>query len=101
METVLMLLVICSAATTLVTQAIKAMMPEEGKFPKNLLAGIVSIAVSIAVSAGYLILTKTPMSPDVGVYIVCLVVLSWLCAMLGYDKVMQTITQLKTDKTTK
>lgn len=29
------------------------------------------------------------------VYLIALVLLSWLCAMLGYDKVIQAITQIR------
>lgn len=84
--------------TSLITEAIKKMLSDNG-FSKNILAGIVSVVVSIAVSIGYLILSHTAASQEIIVYIVVLIVLSWLCAMLGYDKVMQTITQLRTKKT--
>lgn len=80
--------------TTMITQAIKTMV-ESAEFPKNLLAGIVSVVVGLVVSIFYLILNHMPMTPETAVYIIILIVLSWLCAMLGYDKVIQTLTQIK------
>ena len=84
--------------TSLITEALKTMLPNK-EYSKNILAGIVAVVVSIAVSTGYLILSHTAISQEVIVYIVILIVLSWLCAMLGYDKVMQTIAQIRTKKT--
>lgn len=84
--------------TSLITEALKTMLPNK-EYSKNILAGIVAVVVSIAVSIGYLILSHTAISQEIIVYIVILIVLSWLCAMLGYDKVMQTIAQIRTKKT--
>lgn len=84
--------------TSLITEALKTMLPNK-EYSKNILAGIVAVVVSIAVSTGYLILSHTAISQEIIVYIVILIVLSWLCAMLGYDKVMQTIAQIRTKKT--
>lgn len=84
--------------TSLITEALKTMLQNK-EYSKNILAGIVAVVVSIAVSIGYLILSHTAISQEIIVYIVILIVLSWLCAMLGYDKVMQTIAQIRTKKT--
>lgn len=97
MQTVFMLLAIVSAVTTLATEAVKQMMPENAKYSKNILAGIVAVVVGVGVSIGYCVLTHTPATPEVIVYAVCLVALSWICAMVGYDKVVQTIAQMKKD----
>ena len=100
METILMLLLVCSAMTALVTEAIKMMIPQSKEYSKNILAGVVSIVVSVLISIGYIILTHTAVTKEVLVYIVALVVLSWLCSMLGYDKVVQTIRQIGTKQPT-
>lgn len=92
MEIVLKLMLVCSAMTSLITEALKTVLPDNG-YSKNILAGIVSIFVSAAISTGYVILNNIPVTQDVIVYIITLVVLTWLCAMLGYDKVVQTIKQ--------
>lgn len=99
METILMLLAITSALTTLATEAVKKMIPEKAEYSKNILAGLVAIVVGVLVSIGYCILTHTAATPEVVVYAVCLVILSWICAMVGYDKVIQTLTQIRDKKT--
>lgn len=68
------------------------------KFSKNILAAIVSIVVSVAVSAGYMILYHVAPTEEVFVYIVILVVLTWLVSMLGFDKVKQTLLQIREAK---
>lgn len=99
MTDVLVLLTICSLMTGLITEAIKKTIriPDD-EYSKNILAGIVAIVVGIAVSIGYLILNHQAVTPDIIVYIVILVVLSWLCATLSYDKVKQTVLQIQRGK---
>lgn len=98
MQTVFMLLAITSALTTLATEAVKKMIPETTTYSKNILAGIVAIVIGVLVSVGYCVLTHTPATDEIIVYAVCLVGLSWICAMVGYDKVVQTLTQVKSKK---
>ena len=86
-----------SALTSLITQAIKVIFAEnhvEVKKP-NTLAGIISIILSIVLGIGYVYFTGVVWSVQIVLTIVALAVLSWLCAMLGYDKVIQTINQFK------
>ena len=91
------LLLICSCLTGLVTEACKKAFPN--RTSTNALAGIISIIVGVSVSIANAVLTN----PEIGASYVLgslfLVIGSWLCAMLGYDKVIQTITQFT--KTTK
>ena len=89
----LMLLVLCSAMTSLATEAVKNQMGDDKKIPSNILAGIMSVVVSAIICVGYIILTGTTLTVQTWVYIVGLVLLSWLCAMTSYDKVIQTIEQ--------
>ena len=86
------ILLVCSAITGLIVEAIKKMV--EVKRP-NIVAAVVSVIVGIAVSVGYIILNHLTFSIDTILYIIGIVVLSWLVSMLGYDKVMQTLLQLK------
>lgn len=87
-------LVITSAITGLVTEALKKILDEsEKKYKPNILAMIVSIVVSVCVIVGYVLYTDTAFTVQTAVVGVALIVLSWLCAMLGYDKVIQTISQ--------
>ncbi len=89
-------LLVVSVLTGLFTEAIKGWLSERGKkFYCNALAGYVAVALSVLVSAGYLIITETAFNLKMAVYLIALVLLSWLAAMVGYDKVIQSITQFK------
>lgn len=61
----------------------------------NALAGYVAIGLSIAVGIAYIILVGAALNAQTAVYLIALILLSWLCAMVGYDKVMQAIAQFK------
>lgn len=92
----LMGLLIVSATSSLVTEAIKKLLNERNKtYPANALVSIVAIVVSICVAVCYIAIAHIAFSTEVAVNIFALVVLSWLVAMLGYDKVIQTFSQLK------
>lgn len=94
-EDVLTELVIVSALTGLITEAIKKILTEFNKsYQPNSLAGIVSVIVSIAIGAGNVILSQAAWNSTAIAHIICLIILSWLCAMLGYDKVVQTLKQI-------
>ena len=80
-----------STLAGLATEAVKKLLAECGReCPANLLAGGVSLVMALA--AGVLNAVQTG-TVDV-VSLVVLMFLSWLCAMVGYDKVKQTITQI-------
>ncbi|MBR6850999.1 MAG: aminopeptidase [Lachnospiraceae bacterium] len=92
MKDVTLLLTICAAMTALVTEALKKMLGNR-KYSVNILAAAVSIAVAGLICAAYIILTETVLTAKVWVYVTALIILSWLCAMVGYDKVKQTLLQ--------
>lgn len=95
-EMFLLLLMIVSVLTGLVTEGIKKLLDEAKKpYRSNLLAGIVAIALSVAVDTGYMVLTETAMNEKMAVILIALVLLSWLCSMVGYDKVIQAISQFR------
>ena len=91
----IMLLVLCSAMTSLATEAVKNQVGEHQRIPNNILAGIMSVIVAAIICAGYIILNGTVLTLQTWVYIIGLVLLSWLCAMTSYDKVIQTLEQFK------
>lgn len=102
MEFFLMLLIGVSVFTALVTEAIKKMMDEYGKtYKSNILAGVVSVVLSVLAGAGYIVMAEAQINAKMAVILIALVLLSWLCAMVGYDKVMQAISQIKMAKKTK
>lgn len=89
-------LLIVSTLTGLVTEAIKAMLAENHIVVKrpNTLAGIVAIILCVALGVGYMLYTSAAWTVQIALTLVALALLSWLCAMLGYDKVIQTLAQL-------
>lgn len=99
METFLMLLIGVSVFTALVTEAIKKIMDEAGKvYKSNILAGAVSVVLSALAGADYMVMTEAQINAKMAVILIALVLLSWLCAMVGYDKVIQAISQIKISK---
>ena len=86
------ILMICSIMTGLIVEAIKKMVQVD---KPNILAAIVSVIIGIAIPVGYILLKGIPFNLTSILYVISIVVLSWLCSMLGFDKVMQTIGQLK------
>lgn len=98
-EIFLLGLLITSTLTSLVTESMKNIFAEHNiSYRANTLAGIVSALLSAAIAAGYLIVTGTAFSAQIAVLIIAQIFMSWLCAMVGYDKVVQAISQFKTIK---
>lgn len=90
---------ITSVITGLVTEAIKKIFMEyKIMYHANTLAGIVAVILSLAIGIGYVVITGMGFNAQTVVYLVILVFISWLCSMVGYDKVIQTIKQFKMDK---
>ena len=88
---------ITSTMTGLATEAIKKILAEYSKnYYANTLAGIVSVILSVAIGVGYMMISGISFTSQSIIYLVALVFISWLCAMVGSDKVVQTISQFKT-----
>lgn len=94
-EEFLALLLFISILVSLTVEALKKFTDSANKLPSNLLTGIVSIVMSLIVGICYCILSNIAFNAQVIIYLIALVFLSWLCAMLGYDKVVQSIEQIK------
>lgn len=96
LEIFLLLLLIVSIFTGLFTEEIKKLLDEVNKkYHSNFLAGFVAVVLSVLVDAGYIILTESQINAKMAVYLIALVLLSWLASMVGYDKVIQAIAQCK------
>jgi len=96
-ETFLFGLLVTSTLTGLVTEAVKKITVEYNvNYRANTLAGLVSLVLSAAIGIGYIFVTNVGFTAQVVAYIIALIFMSWLCAMIGYDKVIQTISQFKT-----
>ena len=98
-EFILSALLLVSLLTGLVTQGIKTLLDEYNKtYYSNTLAAVVSIVLSVGVTVGYMVITETAWNYKIAVYLIALILLSWLCAMLGYDKIVQALSQWKNGK---
>lgn len=96
-ETFLMGLLVISTLTSLVTEAIKKILNTKMvNYDSNILAGISAAGLSVMVGVGYIVMTGIAFTAQIAVTIIALVFMSWLCAMVGYDKVVQVITSFKT-----
>lgn len=85
-----------STLTGLVTEAVKKILTEYNvKYRANTLAGIIATILSALVGVGYVVMMGLTFTAQIVVCIIALVFLSWLCAMVGYDKV---VGQLKNSK---
>jgi hypothetical protein len=92
-------LLLTSTLTGLVTEAVKIILTEHNKtYRANTLAGVVATALSAAMGVGYILVMGMGFSTQIVVCIAALIFLSWLCAMVGYDKVIQAISQFKTSR---
>ena len=86
-------LALISILTSLTVEAIKKLAGDMVK-SYNLLAAILSVILTVAVSLGYLIYTGTMFTPQIGVIMVALVFLSFLSSTVGFDKVKQMLEQI-------
>lgn len=94
-ENVLTEVVVVAALTGMATEAIKKILAEFNKtYHSNTLAGIVSVILSVAIGAGNITVSQAIWDRAAVCHIICLVFASWLCAMVGYDKVVQTLKQI-------
>lgn len=99
LEIFLMMLLVVSTLTGLVTEALKIWLDEHKKaYCSNTLAGYVAVVLSVAVGGAYTIMMEVAMNEKMAVCLIALILLSWLSAMIGYDKVMQAIAQIRGKK---
>lgn len=98
LELFLKALLIVSVLTGLFTQAIKKQLDELKKtYFANMLAGVISVLTALIVGTAYVVLKDIVFNSTVLIYIIILALMSWLCAMTGYDKVIQSIQQVLTN----
>ena len=85
-----------SILTSLAVQGIKTILDERGKtYSSTILAVEVSAGITVIGSILYIIYRSIPITPQVIVVIIALTFLSFLCATVGYDKVVQALMQIK------
>lgn len=96
----IILLVFFSIITSLVTQAVKKVFDErELNYSSNIVVLIIALIVGCVGTVIYYIMTNVPWSTVNIVCIFLMAISNWLGAMVGYDKIIQTISQIKTWRT--
>ena len=99
LEVFLLGLLITSTFTSLVTEGVKKLLAERNiDYYANTLVAIVSVVLATAISVGYMVLTGITCTMQTVIVVLALVIMSWLCAMVGYDKVIQAISQINNPK---
>lgn len=94
-------MLVSATLASLATEGVKKVLDEHNKtYSSNTLAGLMSAIVSTGVGGAYIALNHIGFTAEVGTYWIGLVFMTWLCSMVGYDKVIQTITQLKENEKT-
>ena len=92
MEIFLFGLTLCATMSGLVTEAVKKTFPAfDKKVGSTILAAICSVIVALAVCALYILYAGVAITTQVIAAIVVFVILSWIGATVGYDKVRQAI----------
>lgn len=95
-ETFLTLLLVCAIVTSLMTEAVKMFLDSVNvKYVSNVVVLVVSILVGGIVGTIYFMCIEEFQLNNHLVFTAIMIVANWLVAMLGYDKIIQTITQFK------
>lgn len=95
-ETFLIGLMVVSTLTSLVTEAVKTILTEHNRtYHANTLSGIIAVCLSLVISIGYAIIAGMSFSAQIVVCTIALMFMSWLCAMVGYDKVLSQFKTIK------
>lgn len=92
--TFLILLFAFSTISGLITEAIKKVQNDKINLSSNLIALCVALLVGSIGTGVYYQLNSIPFNTNNIIYMILLGLSSGLCAMLGYDKVRQTILQI-------
>lgn len=92
----LALIVVLAVAVSLITEAVKKLLDEAGvKYSSNIVVLIVALLVGAGGTALVYLFFSIPFTPPNIVCIVLMAVAVWVGSMVGYDKVIQMIEQLK------
>lgn len=91
----LILLTICAAVTSLLTEGIKRFLDGTGTaYASNIVVLFVALVVGCGATAIYYVNYQIPFNALNSVYLALMGVANWLGAMLGYDKVKQAVVQI-------
>lgn len=94
-STFLALLFVFSTITGLIVECIKKIVTDKANISYNIIALIVAMIVGAIGCAIYYQLSEIPFTVNNIIYIVLMGFASALTSMLGYDKIVQAIYQIK------
>lgn len=95
-EMFLITLGILSTVTGLLTEGFKTMLGDLGvKYASNILAAIIAVIVGASGTAIFYIWNDIAWTSTNIIIMFLMMIANWLGAMLGYDKVIQTIKQMR------
>lgn len=98
-EVFLIGLMVVSTLTGLTTEAVKHILSAlKVNYQANVLSGIVAVILSAAVGVAYILVAGVGFAVQSIISVIALAFMSWLSAMVGYDKVIQVINQFKNIK---
>lgn len=102
-ENFICLLAILATVTSLITEGVKKTLTAlNAKYASNIVVLLVSIFVGGVGTLLFYIWKGYDMNINSAIWILLMTVANWLGSMIGYDKVIQTITQIKiSDKSVK
>ena len=84
-----------SVANGLLTESIKKVLDEfEKTYSSNVIAGMVSVCIGGFTCYAHAMFSGTEVSDLLVITYIAFVIMSWVCAMVGYDKVMQAVKQI-------
>lgn len=91
----LIILTVCAAITSLLTEGIKKFLDEQNvTYASNVLVLIIAVIIGCGATALYYVNYQIPLTALNAVYLALMGIANWLGATLGYDKVRQTIAQI-------
>lgn len=92
-------LIAVSLLTNLTVEGLKKLMDERGvTYSSNLLAAVTSVIIAAAIFGGYMIMNDIAFTIKIAVQIAVLMYLAFLSSTVGYDKIIQTLKQIKETK---
>ena len=92
-------LIAVSLLTNLTVEGLKKLMDERGMtYSSNLLAAVTSVIIAAAIFGGYMIMNDITFTIKIAVQSVVLMYLAFLSSTVGYDKIIQTLKQIKETK---
>ena len=84
-----------SVANGLLTESIKKVLDEfEKTYSSNVIAGMVSVCIGGFTCYAHAMFSGIEVNDLLVITYIAFVIMSWVCAMVGYDKVMQAVKQI-------